>query len=632
MTLLGGSLRRGLAASLAAILGAVAVAVLSATAPPVQASPAASYGAAGGTGRVGRQVGTQSPGHVARGYWLAATDGGVFSYGNAQFKGSVGALNKPIVGMATTPLGNGYWLAASDGGIFAFNVPFLGSTGGIKLNQPVVAIIASPLGSGYWLVATDGGVFNFGVLLLGSMASVKLNKPIVGAAATPTGQGYWLVASDGGIFSFGDASFFGSTGSTPLNKPIVGMASTPTGQGYWLVASDGGIFSFGDAAFYGSVGGNPAVKPVVGIAATPSGQGYWLAGSDGGIFAFGDATFFGSAGGLRLKAPVVGIAGVPNTGPGKVGVFYYPWYGTPTSTGTGWKHWDQGGHTPPDDIGASYYPARGPYSSTDTAVVDSQMAELSAAGVNQVIVSWWGQGSYEDKALSVIQTSAAAHGLDVAIHVEPYGSRGATGAADISYLAAKGFKVFYAYQATMLNSSFWAAIRAQNPNITMFANGGPAYTKSGQGGLINFALLGGFDGIYTYDPINFSGPDFGPLCALARANRLQCAPSVAPGFDGTRATTISTVRQRLGGATYDSMWAGAIAAAPEIVTITSYNEWHEGSQIEPAKPFCNPGTGQCYLNYTNDFGLPDPQAQQGYLNRTAGWSTAYRSTRTPGLP
>jgi hypothetical protein len=80
------------------------------------------------------------------------------------------------------------------------------------------------------------------------------------------------------------------------------------------------------------------------------------------------------------------------------------------------------------------------------------------------------------------------------------------------------------------------------------------------------------------------------------------------------------------------MWAGAIAAAPEIVTITSYNEWHEGSQIEPAKPFCNPGTGQCYLNYTNDFGLPDPQAQQGYLNRTAGWSTAYRSTRTPGLP
>jgi hypothetical protein len=410
------------------------------------------------------------------------------------------------------------------------------------------------------------------------------------------------------------------------------MAATPTGQGYWLVASDGGIFSFGDAAFYGSVGGNPAVKPVVGMAATPSGQGYWLAGSDGGIFSFGDATFFGSAGNLHLRAPVVGIVGVPNSGPGKVGVFYYPWYGTPTSTGTGWKHWDQGGHTPPYDIGSSYYPARGPYASTDPAVVDAQMAELAGAGVNQVIVSWWGQGTYEDQALAVVQNAAAAHGLEVAIHLEPYGTRHTTGLSDVSYLVAKGIKVFYAYQATIENSSFWAAIRAQNANITLFANGSPSYTKGGQGGLINFALLGGFDGIYTYDPINFSGSDFAPLCALARANRLQCAPSVAPGFDGTRATTLTVTRPRLGGATYDSMWAGAIAAAPEIITVTSYNEWHEGTQIEPAKPFCIPNQGSCYLDYTGDFGLADPQAQQGYLMRTAVWSAAMRSTRTPGLP
>ncbi|HEY2667689.1 MAG TPA: hypothetical protein VGK51_12700 [Actinomycetota bacterium] len=623
MTTLGRLLRRGLGGSLGALL--VAAAALLA---PV--APAA--GGAAGAGRVVRQAGTRNPGHVARGYWLAAANGGVFAYGNAPFKGSVGALNKPIIGMATTPLGDGYWMAGSDGGIFAFNVPFLGSTGDLKLNQPVVSIIASPLGAGYWLVAADGGVFNFGVPLLGSTGSLKLNKPIVGAAPTPTGQGYWLVASDGGIFAFGDAGFFGSTGSTPLNKPIVGMAATPTGQGYWLVASDGGIFSFGDAAFYGSVGGNPAVKPVVGMAATPSGQGYWLAGSDGGIFSFGDATFFGSAGNLHLRAPVVGIVGVPNSGPGKVGVFYYPWYGTPTSTGTGWKHWDQGGHTPPYDIGSSYYPARGPYASTDPAVVDAQMAELAGAGVNQVIVSWWGQGTYEDQALAVVQNAAAAHGLEVAIHLEPYGTRHTTGLSDVSYLVAKGIKVFYAYQATIENSSFWAAIRAQNANITLFANGSPSYTKGGQGGLINFALLGGFDGIYTYDPINFSGSDFAPLCALARANRLQCAPSVAPGFDGTRATTLTVTRPRLGGATYDSMWAGAIAAAPEIITVTSYNEWHEGTQIEPAKPFCIPNQGSCYLDYTGDFGLADPQAQQGYLMRTAVWSAAMRSTRTPGLP
>jgi hypothetical protein len=50
-------------------------------------------------------------------------------------------LNKPVVGMAATPDGGGYWLVASDGGIFSFgDAPFLGSTGGITLNQPITAM------------------------------------------------------------------------------------------------------------------------------------------------------------------------------------------------------------------------------------------------------------------------------------------------------------------------------------------------------------------------------------------------------------------------------------------------------------------------------------------------------------
>ena len=57
------------------------------------------------------------------GYWLVASDGGIFTFGDARFYGSTGAiaLNKPIVGMAATPTGNGYWLVGSDGGIFAYN-------------------------------------------------------------------------------------------------------------------------------------------------------------------------------------------------------------------------------------------------------------------------------------------------------------------------------------------------------------------------------------------------------------------------------------------------------------------------------------------------------------------------------
>ena len=174
------------------------------------------------------------------GYWLVASDGGVFSFGGAAFHGSTGALhlNEPIVGMAATPDHGGYWLVASDGGVFAFgDARFHGSTGSLRLNQPIVGMAATADGGGYWLVASDGGVFSFGdARFHGSTGSLRLNRPIVGTAATSDGGGYWLVASDGGVFSFGDARFHGSTGAIRLNRPIVGMAADPTGGGYWLVA------------------------------------------------------------------------------------------------------------------------------------------------------------------------------------------------------------------------------------------------------------------------------------------------------------------------------------------------------------------------------------------------------------
>ncbi len=246
------------------------------------------------------------------GYWLVASDGGLFSYGDATFHGSTGqhGLNKPVVGMAATPDGKGYWLVASDGGVFSYgDAAFYGSTGQHGLNKPVVGMAATPDGKGYWLVASDGGVFSYGdAAFYGSAGQHGLNKPVVGMAATPDGKGYWLVASDGGVFSYGDAAFYGSAGQHGLNKPVVGMAATPDGKGYWLVASDGGVFSYGDAAFYGSAGQHGLNKPVVGMAATPDGKGYWLVASDGGVFSYGDAAFYGSAGQHGLNKPVVGMA------------------------------------------------------------------------------------------------------------------------------------------------------------------------------------------------------------------------------------------------------------------------------------------------------------------------------------
>jgi sugar lactone lactonase YvrE len=254
---------------------------------------------------------------TGQGYTLANANGNTYSFG-LSFQTqpgmvSFGVLNKPIVGMAVTPDNKGYWVVASDGGIFTQgDAGYFGSTGSIRLNKPIVGMAPTPSGLGYWLVASDGGIFAFGdAQFYGSTGGIQLNQPIVGMAAMPTGHGYWLVASDGGIFSFGDALFHGSTGSIHLNKPMVGMAATPDGKGYWLVASDGGIFAMGAAQFYGSTGSIHLNKPIVGMAATPDGMGYWFVAADGGIFTEGDATFWGAMSTYCGQLPGMFIACAP---------------------------------------------------------------------------------------------------------------------------------------------------------------------------------------------------------------------------------------------------------------------------------------------------------------------------------
>jgi hypothetical protein len=238
-----------------------------------------------------------------QGYYIYDQFGDVTGFGNDNYLLYLGTpatldLTAPIIDMVPTPDGNGYWMLASDGGIFAYgDATFFGSMGGKPLNAPVVGMTPTANGAGYWLVASDGGIFAFGdATFLGSRGGQPLNKPIVGMARDP-GGGYWLVASDGGIFSYGGAPFFGSTGAMRLNKPVVGMTPTADGKGYWFVATDGGIFAYGDAQFHGSAGALPLASPVVGMLSTPSGNGYWLVASDGGVFNYGDAPFAGSLGG-----------------------------------------------------------------------------------------------------------------------------------------------------------------------------------------------------------------------------------------------------------------------------------------------------------------------------------------------
>jgi glycoprotein endo-alpha-1,2-mannosidase len=314
---------------------------------------------------------------------------------------------------------------------------------------------------------------------------------------------------------------------------------------------------------------------------------------------------------------VVGVAWASLCAPaaaraGTVAVFYYPWYGTPASDGT-WEHWDQNSHSPPDDVYSRFFPALGPYSSSDPAVVERQMTEIAAAHVDEVVVSWWGRGSVEDARLPLVVSTARRHGLLVGIHLEPYGGRSAaTVALDLAYLASFGVRDVYVYHPHDLAAEEWSTLRPQVPaTMRIFAG----TEKPG------FAAAGRFDGLYTYDFINWNGGTFARLCAEARAAHLLCAPSVGPGYDGRRAGEPPVGRPRRNGATYDGLWRAALAARPDIVTVTSFNEWGEGTQIEPAR------SRRGYRAYDGAWGLTGAAAQTAYLTRTAYWSGRFHAAR-----
>ncbi|HET9733364.1 MAG TPA: hypothetical protein VFP54_11880 [Acidimicrobiales bacterium] len=563
----------------------------------------------------------RSPAWTPSGYWVANADGAVSAFGGAPDFGSAAGvhLNRPVLGMAATPDARGYWLVAGDGGIFTYgDAGFFGSTGGMRLNQPVVGIAATPDGGGYWLVASDGGVFSFGdASFWGSTGSLRLNRPIVGLAPTPSGRGYWLVASDGGVFAFGDAAFLGSEGGANIPAPVTSIEATPSGHGYWMTAAGGLIYAFGDAAAAGGPSGVAA--PIVSMAPTPDGQGYWVLGSDGGVLTYGGAPYAG-----RATPGSVAIVAVPPRPPARTAAFYYPWYANPTVDGA-WRHWDEGGHTPPLDIGSDYYPTRGAYSSHDPSVVDAQMADMAGAGIDEVIASWWGRGSFEDQALPILVPAAAGRGLRLAAHIEPYQGRTAASVGqDIEYLhTTYGITDFFVYRAQDFTAGDWAPVLGAISGVTVWAE---SFWDGLEAGWVQtFAAQAGFGGVYTYDPYDLNGADFAAICGAARENHLLCSPSVAPGFSAYRATGQTANVPRLDGATYDQRWAGASHSDADLITITSYNEWHEGSQMEPAADNVCAPDGSCYLNYDGAYGLTGPAASTAYLTRTRSWDGAYRN-------
>ncbi|MGQ0824203.1 MAG: hypothetical protein ACT4OX_04065 [Actinomycetota bacterium] len=244
------------------------------------------------------------------GYWVATSDGGVYSFGTALFRGSMGGqhLNGPIINAEARTDGAGYWLMGSDGGVFSFNTPFHGSMGGQRLNQPVNGMEVTNDNGGYWLVADDGGIFAFNAPFLGSMGGQRLNQPVLGMERTKAGDGYWLFARDGGIFAF-NAPFLGSLGGQAISAPIISMQRTASGNGYWMLGADGKVYPFGDAADFGGIAGCTNYGFAMRLLVTPTGNGYWIATSSGAVVPFGDARRLGFP--SRLAGHPVGLILAP---------------------------------------------------------------------------------------------------------------------------------------------------------------------------------------------------------------------------------------------------------------------------------------------------------------------------------
>ncbi len=311
-----------------------------------------------------------------------------------------------------------------------------------------------------------------------------------------------------------------------------------------------------------------------------------------------------------------------------VSIFYYPWYGTPARDGS-YEHWAQNGHMPPEDIAAGYYPARGLYSSSDPRTLAAHMREMAAAGISEVISSWWGWGSPEDARLPAVIEAARARGLRVAVQMEPYEKWQRTEgvvAADLAHLRTLGITRVYVFRPFdgLIDDAAWARLNEGAAGMEILA----------QTANVGRAAAAGFDGIYTYDLLRYRPGTFPRLCRRARQAGLICAPSVGPGYDARRFSGDLRLLPRGNGATYDALWRAALRAGADRVTITSYNEWHEGTQIEPAR---RPGpqeggrwsAGTEYQSYEGAYGLRGRAAERAYLVRTRLWALAYRRGGQP---
>ena len=328
--------------------------------------------------------------------------------------------------------------------------------------------------------------------------------------------------------------------------------------------------------------------------------------------------------------------------------FYYAWYGNNKIDGKQrhWNHevlphwsnkeWDnypdfQGGK----DIGANFYPELGNYSSNDTNIVQKHMEMIAQAGIGVVTLSWWGENSFEDKNVKMIMDIADSKKIKINFHLEPTSDRTSEKVVEMiqyiidnyeqhnAFYKFKDKPLFYIYDSYHIKKSDWTSILAPEGNSTIRGTDLDSYiiglwVHEDEGG---FFIDGGFDGIYTYFASN--GFTFGSdtknwkyLSRWASKNKKIFIPCVGPGYSDSRIRpwNIENYKNRDGGKYYDKMFEAAITSSTDIIGITSFNEWHEGTQIEPAIPK-NIETFE-YEDY-------QPQDKYHYIKKTKIWSKRF---------
>jgi hypothetical protein len=290
--------------------------------------------------------------------------------------------------------------------------------------------------------------------------------------------------------------------------------------------------------------------------------------------------------------------------PRQVLAFYYGWYGNPATSGR-WVHWENVAAADKIIGNATHYPEAGAYDSHDARLVEQQCHQAKAAGITGFIVSWWAAGDFHDQGLPLLLEAARRRGLSVTVYFElvhpETGPQPAGAVRDVLYLLehygrhpawlhVDGKPVIFVYSRAVdqLKVSGWReVIREVNRQYP----GGAVFV----GDQITPDAAGVFDGVHTYNPTGYiAGKSPEQIRAWARAaypdwvriagrNRIACL-TLIPGFDDRKLGRPAPrpVTDRHGDDTLKIRFTEAVAANPDWILITSWNEWHEGSEIEPS--------------------------------------------------